>query len=55
MMLFGKRLGKRFDLRIEAYLNQRFAADDRRTQRVADWLAGLRRRADIFDAYVAGR
>ena len=36
----------RDQLRIEAYLAQRFAAD-RRAELVADWVNGLRRRADI--------
>jgi hypothetical protein len=40
----------RDDLRIRAYLDQRFvAAADRRQQLVADWLAGLRRRAELID------
>ena len=44
----------RQDLRAAAYLDQRFAtAGDRRAQLVADWLAGLRRRADGIDLYVA--
>ena len=43
-------------LRIRAYLNQRFlAAADRRQQVIDDWIAGLRRRADIIDLYVPGR
>jgi hypothetical protein len=43
----------REDLRVRAYLDQRFAADDRqqRETAVAAWIAGLRRRADIVDAY----
>jgi hypothetical protein len=40
----------RDNLRIRAYLDQRFvAAADRRPQLVADWLAGLRRRAELTD------
>jgi hypothetical protein len=45
----------RDDLRIRAYLEQRFAMSDRRQQVIADWIAGLRRRADIIDLYVAGQ
>jgi hypothetical protein len=41
----------RNDLRIQAYLDQRFSAETTERQRelVAEWLAGLRRRADIID------
>ena len=46
----------RQDLRMRAYLDQRFtAADDRRQALVNDWLAGLRRRAEIVDLYLAVR
>jgi len=43
----------REDLRISAYINQRFVADDRATQRrlVDDWIAGLRTRGDVIDLY----
>ena len=42
----------RENLRVRAYLDQRFvAADHRRQQLVDDWLAGLRRRAEIVDLY----
>ncbi len=42
----------REDLRIRAYLDQRFVASDpRRPQLVTDWLAGLRRRAELNDLY----
>jgi len=37
----------RDDLRIENYLGQRFAADERRQDLVADWLSDLRRRTPI--------
>jgi hypothetical protein len=37
----------RDDLRIAAYLQQRFAADDRRADLIADWVSDLRRRAQI--------
>lgn len=43
----------REDLRIRAYLDQRFTAattDEQRTM-VDEWVAGLRRRADIADLY----
>jgi hypothetical protein len=46
----------RENLRIRAYLEQRFSiGDDRRPQVVDDWVSGLRRRADIIDLYVVGR
>jgi hypothetical protein len=43
----------RQDLRIRAYLDQRFAADARRQALVDEWLASLRRRGDIVDLYVS--
>jgi hypothetical protein len=42
----------REDLRIRAYLDQRFGSDDRRPALVEDWLSGLRRRGNITDLYV---
>jgi len=46
----------RQDLRMRAYLDQRFsAAADRRSRLVDEWMAGLRRRGDVIDVYVAGR
>jgi hypothetical protein len=46
----------RQDLRIQAYEDQRFAAaGDRRQDLIAEWTAGLRRRGDIIDLYLAGR
>jgi hypothetical protein len=44
----------RENLRIQSYLGQRFPADTPARQRelVAEWLAGLRRRAEIVDLYV---
>jgi hypothetical protein len=46
----------RQDLRIRAYLDQRFsAASDRRDQALAEWINGLRRRGDIIDLYLAAR
>ena len=45
----------RQDLRMTAYMNQRFtAADERRGAAVNEWLAGLRRRADVIDLYLTG-
>ena len=44
----------RQDLRMRAYLDQRFTvASDRREALVDDWLAGLRRRAEIVDLYLS--
>jgi hypothetical protein len=46
----------RQDLRVRAYEEQRFAAaGDRRQALVDEWIAGLRRRGDIIDLYLAGR
>jgi len=51
----------REDLRIGAYLDQRFTvpggpgSDSRRQVLIDEWLAGLRRRADIIDFYLPGR
>jgi hypothetical protein len=44
----------RENLRIQAYLGQRFPADTpaRERELVAEWLAGLRGRAEIVDLYV---
>jgi len=43
----------RQNLRLQAYLDQRFAADspDRRQTVIDDWVSSLRRRADIVDLY----
>jgi len=43
----------REDLRIRAYLDQRFTADtpDQQRAMVDDWIAGLRRRAEVVDLY----
>ena len=42
----------RQDLRIRAYLDQRFSANDPRRQALIDeWLASLRRRGDVVDLY----
>jgi hypothetical protein len=46
----------REDLRIRAYLEQRFPPnDERRQQLLDDWIAGLRRRGEVVDLYVAGQ
>ena len=37
----------RDDLRVAAYVQQRFPADDRRPDQIADWVSDLRRRAQI--------
>jgi hypothetical protein len=38
----------RDDLRVEAYLQQRFALDERRRDLIADWLIDLRRRSTVI-------
>jgi hypothetical protein len=44
----------RQDLRIRAYLDQRFsAASDRRDEALAEWVTGLRRRGDVIDLYLS--
>jgi hypothetical protein len=46
----------RQDLRIRSYLDQRFsAATDRRAALVEDWMAGLRRRGEVIDLYLAAK
>ena len=46
----------RQDLRMRAYLDQRFtAASDRRQAHLADWMTGLRRRGEVIDLYLAAR
>ena len=46
----------RENLRIRGYLAQRFLVGEERRQQVVDeWIAGLRRRADIIDLYLVGR
>jgi hypothetical protein len=46
----------RQDLRMRAYLDQRFAgAGDRRQALVDEWMAGLRRRGDVMDLYLPGQ
>jgi hypothetical protein len=45
----------RQNLRIAAYLNQRFTAQDRRQVLVDEWMTGLRRRGDVIDLYLSGR
>ena len=46
----------RENLRIHAYLDQRFANGAQpRQQLIDEWLAGLRRRAEILDVYAASR
>jgi hypothetical protein len=44
----------RDDLRMETYFNQRFGTTDpSRDRMIADWVRGLRRRADVTVLYVA--
>ena len=46
----------RQDLRVRAYLDQRFsAAADRRSRLVDEWMAGLRRRGGVIDLYLSAR
>jgi len=46
----------RQDLRIRAYLDQRFSAlSDRRQDALDEWIAGLRKRGDIIDLYLPTR
>ena len=46
----------RQDLRMRAYLDQRFStASERRVNAVQEWLVGLRRRGDVIDLYLAGQ
>jgi hypothetical protein len=46
----------RQDLRIRAYLDQRFTtASDRRQAVLDDWMSGLRRRGEVMDLYLAAR
>jgi hypothetical protein len=46
----------RQDLRIRAYLDQRFAApSERRDAALEEWMTGLRRRGDVIDLYLPTR
>jgi hypothetical protein len=47
----------RQDLRARAYIDQRFVGDtpDRARAAIDEWMAGLRRRAEILDLYEAAR
>ena len=46
----------RQDLRIRAYLDQRFASAQERRQTLMDeWVTGLRRRGEVIDLYLSGR
>jgi hypothetical protein len=46
----------RQDLRMRAYLDQRFTtAQDRRQTLMDDWMTGLRRRGEVVDLYLSGR
>jgi hypothetical protein len=46
----------RRDLRMRAYLDQRFAgAGDRRQALIDEWMTGLRRRGDVMNLYLPER
>jgi hypothetical protein len=46
----------RQNLRIRAYMEQRFTTNaERRQELIDEWVAGLRRRADVIDLYPASR
>jgi hypothetical protein len=46
----------RQDLRMRAYLDQRFSASpNQRLNAVDEWMTGLRRRGGVIDLYLAGR
>ena len=45
----------RQDLRMRAYLDQRFSTGERRATSVDEWLSGLRRRGGVVDLYLTGR
>jgi hypothetical protein len=44
----------RQDLRMRAYLDQRFSIADRRVTLIDEWMAGLRRRGGVIDLYLSG-
>jgi hypothetical protein len=44
----------RQDLRMRAYLDQRFSTADRRVTLIDEWMAGLRRRGGVIDLYLSG-
>jgi hypothetical protein len=44
----------RQDLRMRAYLDQRFTTTERREALINEWMTGLRRRADVIDLYLPG-
>jgi hypothetical protein len=46
----------RQDLRMRAYLDQRFSSNtERRATLIDEWMTGLRRRGDVIDLYLSGR
>jgi hypothetical protein len=46
----------RQDLRLRAYLDQRFSANgERRAALIDEWMTGLRRRGDVIDLYLSGQ
>ena len=44
----------RQDLRLRAYLDQRFSTQGRRAALIDEWMAGLRRRGGVVDLYLSG-
>lgn len=44
----------RQDLRLRAYLDQRFSTEARRAALIDEWMAGLRRRGGVIDLYLSG-
>ena len=44
----------RQDLRLRAYLDQRFSTADRRVALIDEWMAGLRRRGGVIDLSLSG-
>ena len=46
----------RQDLRMRAYLDQRFSASPtQRSSAITEWMSGLRKRGGVIDLYLAGR
>jgi hypothetical protein len=46
----------RQDLRMRAYLDQRFSTNSERREALIDeWMTGLRRRGDVIDLYLSGQ
>jgi hypothetical protein len=46
----------RQNLRMRAYLDQRFSSNtERRATLIDEWMTGLRRRGDVIDLYLSGQ